>query len=170
MDSQEVAALAMIALARRQGVCTPEEILRARGLLRELLAAEQLEKKAGELKSTQEPVFEIDRKTTSSTDFQTVVERTIGAQRTGVLAQVEVEADFDPNAGVNDYTAARWKVTIGNKVRAGSDGNGFQLFQSLSMDFESCVLRAGTVIKVEVRSVDGSEITVDADITGKEIS
>ena len=169
MDAQEVNALATLTIARKgYGVCDPEEILRTRALFRGILLQEQLEKESGELSSTQVPVLEIARSTVTSTTFATLVEWTVRSGRTGVLTAIEVEADFDPQANVNDYTQARWRITIGTFVRGGTDG--FQIFQSLSMDFADLVLRANTLVRVEIRSADGSSITVDADITGKELS
>lgn len=116
------------------------------------------------------PVLEIERLTTSSQTFQTVAEVSMRFGFRFILTNIEVEADFDPQQDVNDYTQARWRITIGDKVRDGG-GGGFSIFQSLTLDFAAVELNpeGSKFIRVEVRSADGSSITVDADIVGKEV-
>lgn len=110
-----------------------------------------------ETETTEYPVLEIDRLSTTSTDYATVVTWTVTADRTGVLKFVEMESD--------DYTHTRFKLEIGGTVIFTDQ----QFEASLSLEFPDLKLAAGSVVTLSAKSSDGTAVNVDGDIMGKEV-
>lgn len=103
------------------------------------------------------PIVELDRLTTASTDYDTVVSWTVTAAKIGVLGSIEMVSD--------NYTKTRFKLTIGGKVYF----TDIQLPIGLSLEFPDLRLAAATVVLLEAKSSDGTSVIVTGDITAKEV-
>lgn len=110
-----------------------------------------------ETETTETVITRLDRLTTSSTGYDTVVSWTVTAATSGILRHVEMESD--------DYEHTRFQLTIAG-VQQFTD---IQIEQSLSLEWPDVKLAAGDVVLLEAASSDGTEVNVDGDITGKEV-
>ena len=102
-------------------------------------------------------ITQLDRLTTSSTSYQTVVSWTVTAAKIGVLRFVEFMSD--------DYEKTRFKLTIAGVVQF----SNLELGASLTLEWPDVKLAAGKIVKLEAKSSDATEVNVDGDILGKEI-
>ena len=102
-------------------------------------------------------VLEVDRVTTTSTSYQTIVTHTVTAGKIFILCAAEMESD--------DYAHTYFKLEIGG-VTIFTDK---QFGNAYSPPIPALKLVAGTVVTLSCASTDGTSITVDGDIVGKEI-
>jgi hypothetical protein len=97
------------------------------------------------------------RYTGTDTTYQTVVSWTVSADKLGELKEITILS--------SNYAKTVVKVTIGGVTWA----TDWTVQAAMPLVFEDLKLAAGSVVKVEVKSSDGTSITVDAVITAKEI-
>ena len=97
------------------------------------------------------------RYTGTSTSYQTVVSWTVAAAKLGELKEITILSSI--------YAKTVVKVTIGSVTWA----TDWTVQAAMPLIFEDLKLAAGSVVKVEVKSSDGTSIIVDAVITAKEI-
>jgi len=102
-------------------------------------------------------VTKLDRLTTSSTDYGTVVEWEVSEDKIGILRFVEFESD--------DYEHTRFRLTIA----AEEQFTDIQIGASLTLEWPDVQLAAKSVVLLEAKSSDGTEVNVDGDIIGKEV-
>ena len=95
--------------------------------------------------------------TGTDTNYQTVASWTVAAGKTGELKEILILS--------NDYAKTLVKITVGSVVWC----TDWAPSSSMPIIFEDLRLDATTVVKVEVKSSDGTSITVDAIIVAKEI-
>jgi len=89
--------------------------------------------------------------------YQTVASWTVATGKVGVLVEILVIS--------TDYTKTVLQITIGDVVYC----SGFAPQGAMPMIWETLKLAAGTIVKVEAKSSDGTSITVDALIAGMEV-
>ena len=106
---------------------------------------------------TESLVVQIDRLTTSSTSYATVVTWTVTANKVGELWFVEMMSD--------DYDHTQFKLVVGSTTIF----TDLDLGTSLTIDCCQVKLEAGTVVTLSAKSTDGTEVNVDGDILGKEV-
>jgi hypothetical protein len=97
------------------------------------------------------------RYTGTATTYQTVVSWTVAADKLGELKEITILS--------TSYAKTVVRVTIGSVIWA----TDWTVQAAMPLIFEDLKLAAGAVVKVEVKSSDGTSITVDAVITAKEI-
>ncbi|GAH78725.1 unnamed protein product [marine sediment metagenome] len=103
------------------------------------------------------PITKLKRKTTSSTDYVEVVHWTVSERKLGILRHVEMESD--------KYAKTRFKLTI-----AGVEQFKDQALEaSLSLEWPDVSLAAESVVLLEAKATEVTEINVDGDILGKEV-
>ena len=106
---------------------------------------------------TETAVIVVDRLSTTSTSYQDVVSWTVSTDKVGILHRLEMECD--------NYAKTRFRVAI-----AGAEKFTDQEFEGpYNMEFPDVKLAAGTVVLLQAKSTDGTEINVDGDIIGKEV-
>ncbi len=104
------------------------------------------------------PIFVIDRRAITDTDWEVLVRWDIPSGVTGDLGEISVMSDNDAKT--------RYRVTI-----AGEDQNvpDREISTPVRIPWAGGnVLAGGSAVVVEVRSTDGTSVTVDALITGTE--
>jgi hypothetical protein len=96
----------------------------------------------------------------SGTDvvYQTVVSWTVAAGRVGRLREVAVRS--------SNYAKTVLKLVIGSTTFFTDKTIG----GALTLPFDDVALAAGAVVTLSAKSSDGTSITVDGSITGKEVS
>jgi len=99
----------------------------------------------------------IGRYSGTDQDYQDVEVWTVTALKVGELKEIILIS--------NDFPHTEFKVTIGSVVYC----EHTIVRNIIPLVFGDLKLAAASVIKVEARSTDGTSITVDAVITGKEI-
>ena len=92
-----------------------------------------------------------------ATTYQTVATWTVAAAKTGELKEVSLAS--------TTLSHVKWRVTIGSVVWL-SDA---VLDAILTIPFYDLKLAAASIVKVEVKSDDGSSINASVSIVGKEI-
>lgn len=102
-------------------------------------------------------ITRLNRLTTSSTEYQTVVTWTVTAEKIGILHNIEFMSD--------DYDHTQFQLTIAGVVQFTNATIG----NSLSLGYPDVRIAGEAVIILEAKSTDTTEVIVDADITGKEI-
>ncbi len=95
--------------------------------------------------------------TGTSTSYQTVASWTVATGKGGVLVEILVLS--------NTYAKTRMQITIGDVVYC----TDFTPQGAMPIIFETLKLAAGKIVKVEAKSSDGTSITVDAVIAGREV-
>lgn len=108
--------------------------------------------------ATQEAAGATGRYSGSDTTYQTVASWTVETGKIGELKEITLLSD--------EYDYTQFKVTVGSIVFA----NNWQVQAAMPLIFEDLRLPAGSVVKVEAKSTDGTAIVVDAIIVGKEIT
>jgi hypothetical protein len=93
----------------------------------------------------------------SASSYQTVVTATVDALK--IVEQLEISF----TGGVLAKT--KWQVTISDKVFSTEQ----MIDAPLTLSFYDLHLGAGKTVLVECKSTDGSSISCDASITGKEV-
>lgn len=109
------------------------------------------------LPANEDAIIQIDRLSTSDTDYDTVVSWTVTADKIGILQFIEFESD--------DYDHTYFKLTIGGTVKF----TNLLVQSSLTIELPEVRLVAGAVVLLEAASTDGTAVVVDGDILGKEI-
>jgi hypothetical protein len=99
----------------------------------------------------------VGRYSGTATTYQTVVSWTVAAAKLGELKEITILS--------SSYSKTVLQVTVGSVVFA----TNWTVQAAMPLIFEDLKLAAGQVVKVEVKSSDGTSITVDAVITAKEI-
>lgn len=167
MDAQRIQVATLVAWAHKSGV-SYEQILAADAKITQMVLASERARERDEQgsRSPERAINKHNRVTTTEQDYVTVVSWTVASGFTGHLSSLAIEADRDPSADVNDYAYARWRITTG--PNAGDVASDVQTYDSWDGDFLDTILASGTTVKIEVKSSDGTEITVDANIVGKE--
>jgi len=102
-------------------------------------------------------ITQLDRLSTSSTSYGTVVSWTVTTDKIGVLHCVEMESD--------NYVKTRFQLTIAGVVQF----TDIQIEASLSLEYPDVKIAAGSEVLLEAKSSDGTAINVDGDILGKEV-
>lgn len=103
------------------------------------------------------PILKLNDLTTTDTYYQVISEWKVNLSRErGVLSFIEIDAD--------NFTHCVFKITIGSY-----DFENIRLGSAISMQFPDVILAPGTDVNVSVKSDDGSEIKVYAEIIGKEV-
>lgn len=105
------------------------------------------------------PVCRFDRYSGTSTSYVTVVTWTVPANTEGVLHEIALVAK-----DVASYAHAQWRITAGTVQLSDKPA-----LAALTIPFPPNRLATGHVVKVEVKSDDGTAITVDASISGKTV-
>jgi|GEM_PF-2281452 len=106
----------------------------------------------------EEAVTEVDRYGGVHIEYQPLVSWTVSAGKTGYLRQVSMVTDT--------YAKTHFRLTI-----AGSEKFADRLLQApLTLTYPDLRLKAGATVLLEVKSTDGTAITVDGEIAGKEVS
>jgi hypothetical protein len=102
------------------------------------------------------PIAKVDRYSGGSTSYQTLVSWTVSVGKSGMLKEVSMIT--------SDYDHTYFRLTI-----AGTKQFEDKLIQGpLTLPFPDNRLEAGSVVLLECRSTNGTSITVDGSITGKE--
>jgi hypothetical protein len=99
----------------------------------------------------------IGRYTGTAQTYQTIATWTVTTNKIGELKEILVLS--------SDWSKTQFQITIGDTVFKSS----WQMLLSMPLLFVDLRLAEGTTTKVECKSTDGTSITVDAVITGKEI-
>ncbi len=100
---------------------------------------------------------DVGRYTGTDTTYQEVASWTVATDYIGELKEIIIVS--------SNYDKTRCKVTVGTIVYA----TDWQVVSPVPLIFEDLRLATATVVKVETKSTDGTSITVDAVIVGKEI-
>lgn len=100
---------------------------------------------------------DVGRYAGTDTTYQEVASWTVATGKVGELKEITVLSD--------DYDHTALKITVGAVTFA----TDWTAQGSMPLIFEDLKLAAGAEVKVEAKSTDGTSITVDAVITGKEI-
>lgn len=108
--------------------------------------------------ATQEAAGAVGRYSGTATTYQTVASWTVETGKVGELKEITLLSD--------DYDHTHFKVTVGSIVFA----NNWLVQAAMPLIFEDLRLAAGSVVKVETKSTDGTAIVVDTVIVGKEIT
>ena len=95
--------------------------------------------------------------TGTSTSYQEVASWTVAAGKVGELKEIIILS--------NSYAKTLCKVTVGSVVYA----TDWAPQACIPLIFEDLRLAEAIVVKVETKSSDGTSITVDAVIVGKEV-
>jgi len=102
-------------------------------------------------------VSEVDRYSGAATEYQTVVSWTVSSSRLGILKEVSMVSD--------NYDKTLFKLTIAGEVKF----EDVEIQTTLSLPYPDLVLAPGQQVLLEAKSSDGTSITVDGSITGKEV-
>ncbi len=103
-----------------------------------------------------DPVAKLGRYSGSDVTYQTVVSWTVSDGKIGTLKEVSMITD--------QFSKTHFRLTI-----AGAKQFEDKLIQSpLTLPFPENKLDAGSVVLLECKSTDGTSITVDGSITGRE--
>ena len=105
--------------------------------------------------STELAIVALDRLTTSSATYATVVSYTVPAAKTFILAALELAC--------SDYTKGQFRVTIAGVVQFVDE----YLQTTFNPQFGDAQLKAGDVVLIEAKSDGSTSIDVDGAIEGK---
>lgn len=106
---------------------------------------------------TEKAIVALDRLTTSSATYQTVVSYTVPAAKAFVLSALELAC--------SDYTKGQFRVTIAGEVKFTDE----KLQTTFNPTFPDVNLQAGDVVLIEAKSDGSTSIDVDGAIEGKEV-
>lgn len=101
------------------------------------------------------PILKLKSYSGSDETYREVVIWTVGVGKTGCLKEVAFTRDSDGKA--------LFKITIGSVIIS-----DFSPDANVGLSFSPNELVAGTIVKIEVKSSDASDISVDGSITGDE--
>lgn len=103
------------------------------------------------------PIAKVDRYSGSDTTYQTVVSWKVSSGRKGWLQEVSMITD--------KFRKTLFRLRIGDETLFEDK----QIQTTLTLPFPWNELEEGTVVMLECRSIDGTPITVDGSITGREV-
>ena len=106
---------------------------------------------------TQLTVLALDRLTTSSAVYATVVSYTVLVGKAALLSGLEIAC--------SDYTKGQFRVTIAGEVKFTDK----YLQTTFNPTFPDVNLKAGDVVLIEAKSDGSTSINVDGAIEGKEV-
>lgn len=109
------------------------------------------------LPTTEAAAGAIGRYTGTATTYQTLASWTVAAAKTGELKEILILSD--------NYAKTSIQITIAGTVFK----TAWIMQNAMPLIYEDLKLAAGKVVLVEVKSTDGTSITVDCAIVGKEI-
>ncbi len=98
----------------------------------------------------------VGRYSGSATTYQTVASWTVTTGKTGVLKEIILLSD--------DYDHTVFQITVGSITFS----TAWTVQGAIPLIFDDLRLAAGSIVKVEAKSDDGTAIVVDAVITAKE--
>jgi len=102
------------------------------------------------------PIAKVDRYSGGDTTYKTVVSWTVSEGKIGTLKEVSMVTD--------NYSKTHFRLTIAG-VKQFED----KIIQApLTLPFPENDLEAGSEVVLECKSTDGTSITVDGSITGRE--
>ena len=107
--------------------------------------------------TTEVAAGDVGRHNGTDQTYQEVAKWTISTDKIGELKEIVLLSD--------NYEKTYWKVTIGSVTFA----EDWIVMAAIPLVFADLKLAAAAVVKVEAKSTDGTEITVDVEICGKEI-
>ena len=117
------------------------------------------------------PAIKLDRKTTISTEYEKVMEWIVG-EIWGPLFGFKKGELYEISIACGDavqYTHAVFRISVDKPLLKVTEVLEEKRFHTaVAMPFKRNELEAGDRVKVEVRSDDGTEITCDAMISGRE--
>jgi hypothetical protein len=103
------------------------------------------------------PIAKVDRYSGTDQTYKTVVSWTVSTGKRGDLKEVSMVTD--------NYSKTHFKLSI-----AGVEQFKDKVIQApLTLPFPDNCIRAGQSVVLECKSTDGTNITVDGSITGKEV-
>lgn len=105
--------------------------------------------------ATELAIVALDRLTTSSATYATVVSYTVPAAKAFLLAALEIAC--------SDYTKGLFRVTIAGVVQFADE----KLQTTFNPQFQGAHLAAGNVVLIEAKSDGATSIDVDGAIEGK---
>lgn len=103
------------------------------------------------------PISKIDRVATSSSQYVTLVSWELPTERHGELGSVDMDSD--------DFGTAIFKLEVAGKIVF----ENIQLSSSFSQQYPGVRLAPGSMVKLSVKSSDGTTVTAYGGIAGKEI-
>ena len=109
------------------------------------------------LPTTEAAAGNIDRYVGTDTTYQTLASWTVAALKTGELKEILILSD--------NYAKTILQITIAGTVFKAD----WTKQNAMPLIFEDLKLAAAAVVLVEVKSSDGTSITVDCAIVGKEV-
>lgn len=110
-----------------------------------------------ETAATETAITALGRYSGTATTYQTVASWTVTAGKSGALRELAMES--------SSYTKTYFKVTIASVTQFED-----KVVQApFALAYPEVKLEAGAVVTVQAKSTDGTSITVDALITGKEV-
>lgn len=102
-------------------------------------------------------VTKLDYVSITDTDYNTIASWTVATGKKGVLHVVEMDTDT--------YSKTLFQLTIAGVVQF----TGIQILAALTLSYPDVQLAAGSVVLLEAKSSDGTDINVNGDIVGKEV-
>lgn len=106
---------------------------------------------------TEAPAGNVGRYSGALTSYQPVASWTVAAGKTGKLTEVGLKS--------NNYPKTVWKLVIGTKTFL----TDVTIGGALTLPFNDLSLAAAAVVTLSAKSSDGTAITADGDIVGKEV-
>ncbi|KKN00590.1 hypothetical protein LCGC14_1136310 [marine sediment metagenome] len=103
-----------------------------------------------------QPVVRVDRHVSTDEEWRTLVRWDVPVGLTGDLHQISLLSNLDANT--------RYRLFLANVDQDLPEDR--QTSTPLTLDWRRTVVPGGTSVWIEVRSTDGTEITVDGVITG----
>jgi hypothetical protein len=103
------------------------------------------------------PIAVIDRYSGVDTDYQEVCSWTVTASKTGILKEVSMTSD--------ELDKTYFKLEIGGSTIF----EDVMIGQAIALPFPDLALDGDDEVKLSAKSSDGTNITVDGSITGKEV-
>lgn len=167
MEILEIMAATSIAHYKRSCLIKGDEleasIVNAYADLIRIIYNDSVKKEAKEEPVTEEPIAELNSET-CTTDYQTIVKKTIPVGKTGYICKVEMALEQGA-----DYSLVNWKLLIDDKVielESGGTGDTWEdktIPVAVTMTFPD--LRVRESIEIQAKD-DGSGIEAYGDITG----
>ncbi|MBW2674251.1 MAG: hypothetical protein JRD89_12695 [Deltaproteobacteria bacterium] len=102
-------------------------------------------------------VSQVNRHSGPETEYQTVVSWQVSENRLGMLREISMVSD--------NYTKTRFRLTIADERQF----EDLEIQTSLTLPYPNLILPSEAVVLLEAKSSDGTSITVDGSITGKEL-
>lgn len=111
----------------------------------------------GEVGIAGTPIARVDRYSGTSTTYEEVVSWLVGTGKKGDLKEVSMYSD--------NFAKTHFKLVI----RSTTQFEDKLIQTSLSLPFPDCELPEGATVALYAKSTNGTSITVDGSISGKEV-